>query len=217
VRKKILYTGYLRRAVPQLTEAIAIPVGEQPYVLVTVGGGRRRACLSSTGFCAPTSSTPAFRWRRSGARSVHAACDAAPVPGARKLLPRIAVVTFDAHVELLMEKAVGVVAMAGYNTFCEILSLDKRAILVPRTKPREEQLLRRIAGRRTGARAHARPARRARPAGHGDGVARASRTSRCRRPEARRRCWVGLDIITDSRVYARRAIATPCQAHAAGL
>ena len=59
-----------------------------------------------------------------------------------KRLPRIAVVTFDAHVELLMEKAVGVVAMAGYNTFCEILSLDKRAILVPRTKPREEQLLR---------------------------------------------------------------------------
>ena len=41
-----------------------------------------------------------------------------------------------------MERAVGVVAMAGYNTFCEILSLDKRAILVPRTKPREEQLLR---------------------------------------------------------------------------
>ena len=59
-----------------------------------------------------------------------------------KILPRLAVVTFDAHVERLMERAVGVVAMAGYNTFCEILSLDKRAILVPRTKPREEQLLR---------------------------------------------------------------------------
>ena len=32
--------------------------------------------------------------------------------------------------------------MAGYNTFCEILSLDKRAILIPRVKPRREQLLR---------------------------------------------------------------------------
>jgi predicted glycosyltransferase len=59
-----------------------------------------------------------------------------------KRLPHIAVVTFDAHVELLMERAVGVVAMAGYNTFCEILSLDKRAILIPRTTPRQEQLLR---------------------------------------------------------------------------
>jgi predicted glycosyltransferase len=41
-----------------------------------------------------------------------------------------------------MERAVGVVAMAGYNTFCEILSLDKRAILVPRVLPRREQVMR---------------------------------------------------------------------------
>jgi len=32
--------------------------------------------------------------------------------------------------------------MGGYNTFCEILSLDKRALLVPRVNPREEQLIR---------------------------------------------------------------------------
>ena len=41
-----------------------------------------------------------------------------------------------------MERAVGVVAMAGYNTFCEILSLDKRAILIPRVLPRREQVMR---------------------------------------------------------------------------
>ena len=81
-------------------------------------------------------------------------------------------VTFDAHVELLMEKAVGVVAMAGYNTFCEILSLDKRAILVPRTKPREEQLLRALRTTRMSWRP---------PCG-------GSPTSRCRRPAARRQC-----------------------------
>src|SRR5204863_148101 len=55
---------------------------------------------------------------------------------------RIEVRTFDAHLELLMERAVGVVAMAGYNTFCEILSLDKRAILIPRVRPRREQVMR---------------------------------------------------------------------------
>src|SRR4029077_960499 len=59
-------------------------------------------------------------------------------------LGRIEVVTFDTHVEVLMERAVGIVAMGGYNTFCEILSLDKRAILVPRVTPRQEQLLRAI-------------------------------------------------------------------------
>ncbi len=142
VRKKIIYTGYLRRAVPQLTEAVAIPVGEEPYVLVTVGGGDDgmsvvdwvlRAYEHDPGI--PLAAVlvlgpfmPPVMQRQFRERA--------------KLLPRIAVVTFDAHVELLMEKAVGVVAMAGYNTFCEILSLDKRAILVPRTKPREEQLLR---------------------------------------------------------------------------
>jgi predicted glycosyltransferase len=55
---------------------------------------------------------------------------------------RIEVLTFDANLEALMQEAVGVVAMAGYNTFCEILSLDKRAILVPRVRPRREQLMR---------------------------------------------------------------------------
>ena len=41
-----------------------------------------------------------------------------------------------------MEKAVGVVAMGGYNTFCEILSFDKPSIIVPRTVPRLEQYIR---------------------------------------------------------------------------
>jgi predicted glycosyltransferase len=32
--------------------------------------------------------------------------------------------------------------MGGYNTFCEILSFDKRALLVPRCRPRREQVIR---------------------------------------------------------------------------
>ncbi len=35
-----------------------------------------------------------------------------------------------------------VISMGGYNSFCEILTLNKRAIIVPRTKPRVEQLIR---------------------------------------------------------------------------
>jgi predicted glycosyltransferase len=41
-----------------------------------------------------------------------------------------------------MARAIGVVAMGGYNTFCEILSFDKRALIVPRTVPRMEQHIR---------------------------------------------------------------------------
>ena len=32
--------------------------------------------------------------------------------------------------------------MGGYNTFCEILSFDKPAVIVPREKPRREQWIR---------------------------------------------------------------------------
>jgi predicted glycosyltransferase len=41
-----------------------------------------------------------------------------------------------------MEDAAGIVAMGGYNTFCEILSFDKRALIVPRSVPRMEQCIR---------------------------------------------------------------------------
>ena len=51
-------------------------------------------------------------------------------------------IDFDNRLEAIMQSAAGVVSMGGYNTFCEILSLDKRALIVPRTSPREEQLIR---------------------------------------------------------------------------
>ena len=41
-----------------------------------------------------------------------------------------------------MEKSMAIVAMGGYNTFCEILTLDKPALIVPRSQPRQEQLIR---------------------------------------------------------------------------
>ncbi len=34
-----------------------------------------------------------------------------------------------------MQKASAIVAMGGYNTFCEILSMDKARLIVPRKTP----------------------------------------------------------------------------------
>lgn len=42
----------------------------------------------------------------------------------------------------LMNAADAVVSMGGYNTVCEILSLGKRAVVVPRAEPTEEQWIR---------------------------------------------------------------------------
>ena len=65
-------------------------------------------------------------------------------------LPRVRALTFDTRLEALMANAAGVVAMGGYNTFCEILSFDKKAIIVPRTRPRLEQFIRARAARNLG-------------------------------------------------------------------
>src|SRR5262249_51265307 len=62
----------------------------------------------------------------------------------------IRTLTFTNNLGALMQRAAGVVAMGGYNTFCEILSFDKKAIIVPRTRPRLEQFIRTRAARNLG-------------------------------------------------------------------
>ena len=57
-------------------------------------------------------------------------------------IPHIEVIEFDNRMEELIAGATAVVAMGGYNTYCEILSFDKPALVVPRVNPREEQLIR---------------------------------------------------------------------------
>ncbi|MFT5894088.1 MAG: putative glycosyltransferase [bacterium] len=59
-----------------------------------------------------------------------------------KKIENMKVIDFDSRLEELIFDAKAVVSMGGYNTFCEILSFDKPALIVPRTIPREEQLLR---------------------------------------------------------------------------
>jgi predicted glycosyltransferase len=57
-------------------------------------------------------------------------------------IPLIEMIEFDNRMEELIAGAKAVVAMGGYNTYCEILSFDKPALIVPRVAPRQEQLIR---------------------------------------------------------------------------
>jgi len=57
-------------------------------------------------------------------------------------VPNIEIVDFLANLETLVANARAVVGMCGYNTFCEVMSFDKRALFVPRTAPRREQSIR---------------------------------------------------------------------------
>jgi len=56
--------------------------------------------------------------------------------------PRLRVLNFISEPTMLVQRADRIIAMGGYNTVCEALSFDKHALIVPRTKPRREQIIR---------------------------------------------------------------------------
>jgi predicted glycosyltransferase len=144
VRAKIRYTGYLRRSVLEMDRPLLAvnPFAGQPYVLVTTGGGGDGAEVIDWVLRAyedvPDIPYPALLVLGPFMRSTAQAAFRERV--AR--LERVEAITFDANVETLMADAAGIVAMGGYNTFCEILSFDKRALIVPRSVPRREQSIR---------------------------------------------------------------------------
>ncbi|AWM87657.1 glycosyltransferase family protein [Microvirga sp. 17 mud 1-3] len=151
VEKRITYTGYLRREVPPTPSLTRYPkLTKQPFILVTTGGGGDGDDLIDWVISAyehdEDIAMPALivfgpfvnrDMRRSFMERI-----------ARH--PKLDAISFDTKIEHLMQKAAAIVAMGGYNTFCEILSFDKRALIVPRTRPRLEQHIRAVAAERLG-------------------------------------------------------------------
>ena len=143
VRHKMVYTGYLHREVPKDGAPPRLPdITQRPYLLVTTGGGGDGESLIEWVLRAyehdPLLPYPAllvlgpFMQAERQAEFMDRA----------KRLKRVDAITFHGQLEALVARAAGVVAMGGYNTFCEVLSLDKRALIVPRTAPRLEQHMR---------------------------------------------------------------------------
>lgn len=145
VRSKMVYTGYLPRMTATQTlspRAGMITDTDTPFVLVTTGGGGDGEALIDWTLSAyekdrnlpyPAVMVLGPFMSPDGQAEFHQRAQE---------LDDVEVLTFDAHMEALIDRAVGVVAMGGYNTFCEILSYDKPAIIVPREMPRKEQLIR---------------------------------------------------------------------------
>jgi len=141
VKDKTLYTGYLPRQLPEQIDIESIYIPEKPYILVTPGGGgdgiemidwvlrAYEACpdlmpaLFVIGPFMPANERNIFLQRA-------------------EKLPHVEAMTFSNHLEHLMVSASAVIAMGGYNTFCEILSFDKAALILPRSQPRQEQTIR---------------------------------------------------------------------------
>lgn len=139
------YTGYLDHRA-RLESPLArrerdaiLGADPRPYVLCAVGGGRDGAALCEAFVEAPmpsghrgilvTGSQMPDRLRDDLRRRARTRSD-------------LVMVDFMREPIALMAGAARIVAMGGYNTICEVLSLGRPALIVPRVMPRAEQLLR---------------------------------------------------------------------------
>ncbi|MFK7994086.1 MAG: glycosyltransferase family protein [Granulosicoccus sp.] len=140
IRKRTEFVGFLKRQA--LHKELSTHRQQGDYILVTTGGGGDGVALIRA-VLAAYEQTPDL---------VHKALivlgpympgkERSEFIGRGELLPDVKVIDFDSRMEELISGAKAVVSMGGYNTFCEILSFDKPALIVPRTVPREEQLIR---------------------------------------------------------------------------
>ncbi|MDO9527377.1 MAG: glycosyltransferase family protein [Gemmobacter sp.] len=140
VRDKMHFVGFLKRSAANTDLMMHKPEGE--YILVTTGGGGDGADLVGDVLAAyhadpdlPHKALVVLGPYMPAEQRQTFLTEAANIP-------QIQVIGFDARLEELMAGATAVVSMGGYNTFCEILSFDKPALIIPRTVPREEQLIR---------------------------------------------------------------------------
>ena len=139
VARKTCFCGYLRRPSPPPTARRDGP----PRALVTTGGGADGAPLIATYLEGLSRLPRGIQLRTTVIFGPHV--DAA---SHRAILQRfgsladVDFLDFEPDLATHYERADVIVAMAGYNTVCELLSARRPALLVPRATPVGEQLLR---------------------------------------------------------------------------
>jgi len=149
VHARTTFTGYLKRTRPVAMPASGLEDVDR-RLLVTTGGGGDGELLIDWALSAyeaearglPPALFVVGPFMRAEARAAFEKRAA--------LIPSINMLTFEPRMEHLMAACLGVVSMGGYNTFCEMLSFDKRALIVPRHVPRLEQTIRAEAAERLG-------------------------------------------------------------------
>ncbi|OWV64028.1 hypothetical protein ATY76_21405, partial [Rhizobium sp. R339] len=140
LRRKMDFVGFLQRSVSRGKSSIN--ARKDNYLLVTTGGGGDGSDLVHDVMNAYEADPTLTQKALVVLGPYMPAAERAKLVQKGEAIPYIEVIEFDNHMEELIAGATGVVAMGGYNTYCEILSFDKPALIVPRVKPREEQLLR---------------------------------------------------------------------------
>lgn len=143
IRNKLRQVGYLDQSVrlgagSNAGPAFAGHAGE-PFVLCVVGSGQDGRALTEA-FARAT--LPAGHSGLILTGSMMAEASRARLEAIAAGRRGLHVIDFVAEPIRLMQRAARIVSMGGYNTVSEILSLGKRALIVPRVKPRREQWIR---------------------------------------------------------------------------
>lgn len=141
VRERIEHVGFLARTVPTATYPAARSLPKE-FILVTGGGGGDAAELMHQVLAAKEFGGPGDLPYVMTLGPYMTVREKRKIRKRARALDDVVVLDFDNQLEHLMSRATAVVAMGGYNTFCELMSFDKRALIVPRSKPRKEQLIR---------------------------------------------------------------------------
>jgi predicted glycosyltransferase len=147
VQRKVVHCGYVKRQPGRRSRnSIRAELGvaaDEKLVLVTAGGGEdgctlMQACAAGLSFMPPETKFKTLIV--TGPEMAAPRCQQLK----RELAGRSDVRVFEFTDDMMsyMDAADLVISMAGYNTVCELLTLRKRAILVPRVEPVAEQRIR---------------------------------------------------------------------------
>ncbi|MDQ3696215.1 MAG: hypothetical protein M3464_21755 [Chloroflexota bacterium] len=143
---KTRYVGYLRRAAGLRSPAevrASLPLKTDRLVVVTAGGGGDGKELFQTTLAAlrDRSRPASFDCLLVGGPLMPEA-DQAELREMTNGWAKLHFLDFAEDMTSYIAAADAVVTMGGYNTICEVLSLRRPAIVVPRVTPRTEQLIR---------------------------------------------------------------------------
>lgn len=146
---RIKYVGWLDRELPTINQTDLHFLPDQ-YILVTAGGGGDGSVLMEQVLAAREhdwqNDYPIVMVLGPFMKSENRE----RIRLRASYLSNITIIDFETRLERLLSNAVGVVGMCGYNTFCEVLSFDRKALFVPRTHPRQEQYIRASRARELG-------------------------------------------------------------------
>ena len=145
IASKVNFCGYTRREPGNKSRAeVRQELGlteQKQLVLVTLGGGEDAFEFIAT-YLQGVAQLPANH-------NIHSLIVTGPeMKEAERqalfqaLQPGVTMMEFTNDLMSYLGAADAVVSMGGYNTICEILSLQKKAIVIPRVRPVQEQLIR---------------------------------------------------------------------------